>query len=191
MNDRPTSTRLDARALRVLAHPLRSRLLSALRIDGPATATTLAHALDTNTGATSYHLRKLAEVGLVEEVRAEQGGRERWWRSTHESHSWSSSDFDADPDAAAARDWLEGAYARLFGETLQRWLDSRDQWSAEWRDAAGMSDVLLELSPSQVRALTGELRAVVDRFRHVEPEEGAERLALYLAVFPRPHGDRS
>ena len=37
-----TGLRLDAAALKVLAHPLRSRLLSALRVDGPATATALA-----------------------------------------------------------------------------------------------------------------------------------------------------
>ena len=37
-----TGIRLDAGALRVLAHPLRSRLLSTLRVGGPATATDLA-----------------------------------------------------------------------------------------------------------------------------------------------------
>jgi len=56
---------LDARQIRVLAHPLRFRLLGRLRLDGPATATGLARALETNTGATSYHLRQLADVGLV------------------------------------------------------------------------------------------------------------------------------
>ena len=49
----------------MLAHPLRSRLLAELRVRGPATATTLAAVLQTNSGATSYHLRKLAEVALV------------------------------------------------------------------------------------------------------------------------------
>jgi predicted ArsR family transcriptional regulator len=62
-----STLRLDAHALKVLAHPLRSRLLRALRVDGPATATALAATLGTNTGATSYHLRKLASVGLVPE----------------------------------------------------------------------------------------------------------------------------
>ena len=60
-----TGIRLDARALKTLAHPLRSRLLSALRIGGPRTATDLAAELGTNSGATSYHLRKLESVGLV------------------------------------------------------------------------------------------------------------------------------
>ena len=69
---------LDRAALAMLAHPLRSRLLDELRISGPATATTLAAVLHTNSGATSYHLRKLAEVALV--VDSGQGtGRRRLW----------------------------------------------------------------------------------------------------------------
>ena len=73
--------KLNSQQIRTLAHPLRSRLLGALRVDGPATATTLAQALDTNTGATSYHLRQLAEVGLVAEDVDRGTGRQRWWRA--------------------------------------------------------------------------------------------------------------
>ncbi|WP_192900738.1 ArsR/SmtB family transcription factor [Microbacterium sp. RG1] len=55
-----STIRLDSRAVRALAHPLRSRILSRLRTHGPATATELASALGTNSGATSYHLRASA-----------------------------------------------------------------------------------------------------------------------------------
>ncbi|WP_242653142.1 winged helix-turn-helix domain-containing protein, partial [Intrasporangium flavum] len=64
----PDNIWLTPESLRVLAHPLRSRLLGALRRGGPATATDLAAALGTNSGATSYHLRKLESVGLVEDT---------------------------------------------------------------------------------------------------------------------------
>src|ERR671917_2926062 len=70
---------LDAQAVKVLAHPLRSRLLSQLRTAGPATATDLATELNTNTGATSYHLRKLESVGLVTDT-GEGEGKRRLWR---------------------------------------------------------------------------------------------------------------
>ncbi|MGB0191497.1 MAG: helix-turn-helix domain-containing protein, partial [Nocardioides sp.] len=43
--------------LKALTHPVRVRMLGMLRIDGPATSTTLAQRLGLNTGATSYHLR--------------------------------------------------------------------------------------------------------------------------------------
>ena len=45
MNE-PHTRHLDDRALRALAHPLRLRILSLLRHDGPATATLLAARLD-------------------------------------------------------------------------------------------------------------------------------------------------
>ena len=80
-------------------------------MDGPATATALAATLGTNTGATSYHLRKLAAVGLVEET-GEGRGRERWWRAATEMHGWTERDVADDPDGRAASDWLRRHYLR-------------------------------------------------------------------------------
>src|SRR6187455_1754434 len=116
-----TGIRLDAGALRVLAHPLRSRLLSALRVGGPATATDLAATLGTNSGATSYHLRKLESVGLVEDT-GDGEGKRRLWRASSDSHSWSPSDFEGDDDSETALNWLTRDYARHFAEQYDKWL---------------------------------------------------------------------
>ena len=59
----------------MLAHPLRSRLLAALRRSGPATRDRPGRALGTNSGATSYHLRKLESVGLVADTGEGEGKR--------------------------------------------------------------------------------------------------------------------
>lgn len=40
----------------------------------------MAKALGESTGTTSYHLRKLAEQHLIEEIPERSAGRERWWR---------------------------------------------------------------------------------------------------------------
>ena len=106
MDDDEKSIRLDERQIRVLAHPLRARIPGLLRTNGPATATDLARMLDTNSGATSYHLRQLAHVGLVIDT-GEGQGRRREWRATSDSHSWAPSDFDDRPDASAAATWLQ------------------------------------------------------------------------------------
>ena len=66
---------------RTLANPLRRRILSHLQQQREANSTSLARALGESTGTTSYHLRKLAEQGFVEEVPGKSGGRERWWRA--------------------------------------------------------------------------------------------------------------
>ena len=70
----------DLGSLKLLAHPMRYRVMDRLR-QGPATATTLARALGLNTGVTSYHLRQMAEHGFIEEVPELSRGRERWWRA--------------------------------------------------------------------------------------------------------------
>src|SRR5689334_9068168 len=88
-----TWVKLDGNQLRTLAHPMRMRLIGLLRKEGPATATALAQRTGTNSGQTSYHLRQLAEAGLVEDDTERSNGRDRWWRASHEATSWSSADF--------------------------------------------------------------------------------------------------
>lgn len=180
--------RLDSKQLRTLAHPLRARLLSALRAYGPATATALARRLGTNSGATSYHLRQLAEVGLVEEDRRGGRGGQRWWRSAHEMTTWTETDFDADPDDRAAADWSMGHHVRAMTRWVEDWLEARREWSTEWRQAADLSDLEFHLTPAQLRSLTGELHDVIERYRQESDPQaaGAERCAVLLQAFPAP-----
>ncbi|UNX55937.1 helix-turn-helix domain-containing protein [Georgenia sp. TF02-10] len=181
-------TRLDAKALRVLAHPLRTRLLGALRLDGPATATALARRLGTNTGATSYHLRQLAAVGLVVETGGGTG-RERWWRAVHEMHSFHLTDVAGDPDAEAATEWLKDEYFRQFTERAAAWHAVAHEWPLPWRDVAGVSDLAVTLPPDRLAALQAEVVALVERYRAEDPAApGARRVFVYLHTYPDTAG---
>ena len=60
-------------------------MLGILRTEGPTTATALAQRLGLNTGATSYHLRQLAQHGFIVDDEERGNGRERWWRAAHAS----------------------------------------------------------------------------------------------------------
>ena len=80
-----TSITPTPQMLRALSHPTRLRMLGMLRIDGPATATSLAARLGINTGQTSYHLRQLAQHGFVVDDAERGNGRERWWKAAHQS----------------------------------------------------------------------------------------------------------
>ncbi|WFE39662.1 helix-turn-helix domain-containing protein [Micromonospora sp. WMMD998] len=184
----PRQVRLDHQQVRVLAHPLRTRLLGALRVRGPATATGLAELLGTNTGATSYHLRQLADVGLVEEAPDLGSGRQRFWRSAHDVTNWESTDFDDDPDARAAIEWLQGEQVRQFAEIAQRWFAVRDEWSPAWRDALGMGDIFMTIPVERLEALKAELWRILDRYRaEADPAEpGAEQVQIFLASLPLP-----
>jgi DNA-binding transcriptional ArsR family regulator len=191
MTTQPSILRLDPRALKVLAHPLRSRLLTALRTNGPATATALAGALDTNTGATSYHLRKLASVGLVAETEGGRG-RERWWRAATEMHGWTERDVAGDPGAQAATDWLRRHYLHSFVERYQGWLDVQGSWPLDWQDAAGSSDFGLRLSPARLAAFNADVQALFERFREMPPEDPAveETVQIYVYAFPLERSPR-
>ncbi|TCB95298.1 ArsR family transcriptional regulator [Micromonospora zingiberis] len=191
----PRVVHVDARQIRALAHPLRVQLLGALRTSGPATATELAAELDTNTGATSYHLRQLAEVGLVVEEPAEGAGRRRYWRAAHDVSSWQTTDFEGDPEARAAADWLQGRQFQFVAEFAQRWIAVQHDRPREWRAAVDFSDTLLTLSPAQLRALNDELWAVIKRYRDADVPEApdapaAEQVILFVAGFPLVPGAR-
>jgi DNA-binding transcriptional ArsR family regulator len=178
---------LDARQIRVIAHPLRARLLGALRLDGPATATKLAEVLGTNTGATSYHLRQLADAGLVAEDTGAGRGRERWWRAAHQSSSWQRDDFAGDPDATAAADWLDNFALRTLMDRAEVWQRVRGTESPEWREAAGLSDILLTLNPKQLLSLNDDVYAVIERHRaaaEAEPAPDARQVLVYLYGVP-------
>ncbi len=183
------TVRLDAAAVKVLAHPLRSRLLSALRREGPATATRLAQDFDTNTGATSYHLRRLEAVGLVVDTGEGQGKR-RLWRATSDSHQWDPSDFGGDQDAATALTWLMRGYLSQFGANYDRWLDVEETWPAKWRDASSLDDHTVLVTADQLGAMRDELRSVIERYRSAgEGDPHARRVAVHHAAYPREPGN--
>lgn len=184
MTDAESHVRLDTVSVKVLAHPLRSRLVSALRRGGPATATALAKELGTNSGATSYHLRRLEEVGLVVDT-GEGDRKRRVWAAGAQLTQVIPSELAGDEDAETAFGWLERDWLKHFTEKFGRWLDVRPSWPRAWGDTAGMNDTMVVVTPEQLRAMHEELDEVVARYRRVgqgNPE--AKRVATYLVFYP-------
>jgi DNA-binding transcriptional ArsR family regulator len=95
----------DAKRWKALSHPLRGEMLRHLDQHGPATSTTIAEALGENTGTTSYHLRVLADAGIIEEVPERAHGRERWWRTFPTDHREPDYDSLSAQDRAALDEW--------------------------------------------------------------------------------------
>lgn len=175
---------LDAAAIKVLAHPLRSRLLSRLRTRGPATATELAATLHTNSGATSYHLRKLESVGLVADTGEGQGKR-RLWRAATSYHSWTRSAFLDDEDTSAALGWLERDYVRQFAEQTELWLAAAPGWPTVWVDELGIDDGFVHVTPAQLHEMRDRLAAVVADYRTAGVDDGSAR-RISVLHYARP-----
>lgn len=183
--DLATAT-LDSRRLRALAHPLRVRLLGMLRLDGPATATELGKRSGENSANTSWHLRQLADVGLVVEDTERGTKRERWWKAAHEQTTYDKSEFVADPQLAAPITVFLHALNAVHHEHIRDFLTTAQRWSPEWRAAADLSDHRLSLTHEELEELNSHIQSLVDRYRR-RPEPGdAEVLVHWHAVPLRP-----
>ncbi|WP_330457224.1 helix-turn-helix domain-containing protein [Streptomyces sp. NBC_00820] len=182
----------DVGTLKALAHPLRMRLYRALCVGGEATASHLADQVDEAVSLVSYHLRKLASHGLIEEAEAQSAdGRERWWQPSSQGVSIRGEDFRDAPEKAAAH----LAATRLFHEQRadmhRRYLDERATWGAEWNAAAPDTESLLRLTAAELGELREELIALARKYdekgRRAEAAgdtEGRENVALHAYGFP-------
>ncbi|PJE93780.1 transcriptional regulator [Streptomyces carminius] len=180
---------LDPRSLRALAHPLRIRILGALREYGPATASRLADRLGESSGATSYHLRQLAAYGFTEEDTGRGTARERWWKAVHRGTQVSDVDQflrHPDPEVRGALGLLLHEVATIHARELDTWLATAFEWTEEWRGASELSDFSLRLTPELARELNERLRVLVESYRdRATEDERAERFRVHLHSFPR------
>ena len=111
----------DLGTLKALAHPLRMKLYRALCVARKATASQLADQVDEAVSLVSYHLRKLAEHGLIEEAETQSAdGRERWWQPASDGVSIRDEDFRDAPERAAAHLAATRLFHRAAGRHVPR-----------------------------------------------------------------------
>ncbi|MET8243523.1 helix-turn-helix domain-containing protein [Streptomyces sp. NPDC005202] len=182
----------DLGTLKALAHPLRMRLYRLLFVAGTATASQLAERVDEAVSLVSYHLRKLAEHGLIEEAEPRSGdARERWWQPASDGVSIRDEDFRDAPEKVAAH----LAASRLFldqrVEMYRTYLDERAHWGPEWNEAAYDGESLLRLTAAELAELNKDLQDVLKRYDELGRAreaagdvEGREHVALHVYGFP-------
>jgi DNA-binding transcriptional ArsR family regulator len=183
----PTVFQLDDASVRLLAHPLRLRLLALLRADGPSTATRLGAHVGESSGVTSYHLRRLADAGFIEQDPGRAGKRDRWWRAAQGTTEMSPADFLGEPEAHRASVSLRREIYRWQQRLVEQWLAEEADWDEAWVDAAGSSDWMLRLTPARAQALLDEILDVVRRYRDDEPPEDdpdAARVVWFQHLVP-------
>ncbi|MFJ9029250.1 ArsR/SmtB family transcription factor [Streptomyces sp. NPDC102274] len=184
---KPRERTLDARSLRGLAHPLRIRLMTTLRHEGPATASQLAERLGESSGATSYHLRQLAVYGFVEDDPTRGKGRERWWKASDEGTRFGPDlHTDTDPAVRGAVDLMLHEVASIHTQELATWLGTASDWPRKWSSSADLSDFTLRLTSEQLYEMNEKLHEVVESYRSAGPGEAdAPQVRVHLHSFPR------
>ena len=173
--------RASSEQLRALGHPIRIRILEALR-SGPGTASTLARELGESSGATSYHLRALSRAGLVEEDASQPNRRERWWRRRH---GWLMIPTGTqEPEERAAEAQLRAFFIDRDSEAVARYVSHEEELDLPWREAAFIGSWNIELTPSEVAELAervvAEIRETGKRRRGV----GRARVVVSFKALP-------
>ncbi|GGW67845.1 transcriptional regulator [Streptomyces lucensis JCM 4490] len=182
----------DMGTLKALAHPLRMQLYRLLFVAGAATASQLAEQVDEAVSLVSYHLRKLAEHGLVEEAEPRSAdARERWWQPASEGVAIRDEDFRDAPEKVAAHLAASRMFLEQRNEMYRRYLDERAHWGPEWNEAAYDSESLLRLTAGELAALKKDMQDLLNRYdeqRRAREAAGdttaREHVALHTYAFP-------
>ena len=151
----------DPQAMRALAHPVRLAALSFLQKNGPATATQLSEHVGASPSVTSWHLRHLAEFGLVIDVPPPSGTdrRQRWWNAAARGFRY---EMPKTPEGAEAGRLLLAEMLSQALEYAQHWLSGTEpNLDAEWRRVAGSSNTLLVVTPAEVEAIESAIEDVL------------------------------
>jgi DNA-binding transcriptional ArsR family regulator len=172
----------DSRVLAALAHPLRRRLMDALKVYGPSTVSMLAERTGQAVANVSHHLKVLATSELVEEApELARDRRERWWRPVSAGVRWSQADFDDDPAALAVFNASISLNLDRHTSLVRAWWAASETRAGEWSEGPFSTDKWLHLTPAELTALASEVIGLLDRWATREvPDDGQRREPVFV-----------
>jgi DNA-binding transcriptional ArsR family regulator len=164
-----------------MSHPLRRQMLRYLAEHEAATATTIGASLGHNTGVTSYHLRVLADAGVIEELPERAHGRERWWRATPADLREPDYDSLSPADRAALDAWRAGQIPEEL-ELVSRFvreLRAHGNWAKAYRSVGYFTIADLD-------GFFDDYAALVARHSHTADDapEGARLMQVRMFYIP-------
>ncbi|MEV7403924.1 helix-turn-helix domain-containing protein [Streptomyces sp. NPDC091267] len=182
----------DLGTLKAFGHPLRMRLYRALYISRRATASQLAEQVDEQVSLVSYHLRKLADHGLIEAAEGQgKDARERWWQPSSKGLNFRDEDFREAPEMAATHAAVGRLSFDQHTEMYRRHLDAYQSWQPEWRSASFSSEYLARLTAQELAGLSREMHDLIGRYEaqgrareEAGDSENRENVAVHVYGFP-------
>ena len=177
---------LDATGMRALAHPVRVRILGELQRHGPSTATKLSPVVGATPSVTSWHLRHLAEHGLVRDAAEQGSGRERWWEASSRGVRFS----PTGPGAREAHRVLRQVMEETDGDVVGDWeRDVEPTLPAEWLDLSGRASTRVLVTAEEAAALEAAIEQLFAPYvlRKDDPSsapEGARTVRMLRYTLP-------
>jgi DNA-binding transcriptional ArsR family regulator len=178
----PTSAERTA-LYQTLTNPVRRRIMHYIGHCREANSTSVAKALGESTGTTSYHLRKLAEQHLIEEIPERSAGRERWWRLLPVDHR---------PAAPGDRTSEEqSALRQLRAQQLSADIELALQAESEYAGPDGWaqgSRAGCYMTRQELLAFFDEYMGLLRKYGHDQADapHGARLMALRFFALPDP-----
>jgi predicted ArsR family transcriptional regulator len=179
---------VDAAAMRALSHPLKWDLMELLLQQGTATSARCAELLGQGQATCSFHLRQLARYGLVEQAPT-QSKRDRPWRLTSTSQTWSTVQPDESRTRAAAE--LERVFVERELAKLMRWKGTALTYPEQWRRAALRAGSQTWLTAEELAELGERIVELMTSYRDRldNPElrpPGSRPVRIFAAAYPLP-----
>lgn len=187
MTESPPPEIADIEALKALAHPRRRRILAQLTEHGPATSADLARALDLNTGATSYHLRELAQHGFIEEMTDRAHGRERWWKAVRRDVRIPRRSQQSPTGRVVADEISRNSIVADLNEYQRAMADSHRL--GPWQDALPYSRSALRLTIEELQDFFERYISLVNRYRRPGDPAPDDAKTVLVRFFAFPSDD--
>lgn len=178
----PTSSE-RTKLYRTLTNPVRRRILDYMGRCEEANSTSVARALGESTGTTSYHLRKLAEQHLIEEIAERSSGRERWWRLLPMDHR-PAAPGDRTPEE---RDMLRQFRAQQLSTDIELALRAEEEFAGPDGWVQG-SRAGCYMTGQELLAFFNEYLGLLQKYGHAKADapDGARLIALRFFALPDP-----
>ncbi|WP_328521396.1 winged helix-turn-helix domain-containing protein [Kribbella sp. NBC_00359] len=174
----------DPRELNALAHPVRMAIVELLSISGPLTATELADRLDETPANCSWHLRKLAQHGFVEEAGGGTG-RQRPWQVPGLGFGWDDEHASESIQERRAAQALSEVVMSRAMDRLREFQQRAPEETEEWRTAQTSNEMVAWLTADELKEMNDAITAVLDRHveRLTEPQQRppGSRLCEFVA----------
>jgi DNA-binding transcriptional ArsR family regulator len=175
----------DARQVKVLAHPMRMRILAVLR-EEPLSPKQAAERLGEKPTRLYHHFAALERVGLIElaATRQRRGAVERLYRPVARQFRVDRALFE-DPQAPGRNRNVVRAVETMFAATLDELRAGLEAGTLPVTDKARVEvgTLRLRVAPRKLPALMKRLRALLAEAQEAESSEGTETVRLTVALF--------
>jgi DNA-binding transcriptional ArsR family regulator len=184
----------DPRAMRALAHPVRLAILERLRRHGAATATRLAPEVGATPSVTSWHLRHLANFGLVRDAEPGADRRERRWEAVGRGFRFEVPDEPADGEGSLAARELSRQMFLRYADLPAGWLaDVEPELEPVWRRNAGLANTRVAVSADELAAIEDAIEQIIAPYATRDPAQrpdGSRFVRLLRYTLPEEAEER-